>query len=151
MAAVCVCRWGNNAGGRWKGGRGPTASVNFVTAHDGFTLADLVSYNEKKNQANGEDNRWGRGGLRCLAAAPAALPASLLQAGSTATCCPCRPPAPRRDGESHNLSWNCGEEGPSDNPAVNSLRQRQMRNMLAALLLAHGVPMLYMGDEYGHT
>lgn len=104
--------WGQNAGRRWKGGRGPTASVNFVTAHDGFTLADLVSYNEKRNQANGEDNR---------------------------------------DGESHNLSWNCGAEGPTPDPAVNSLRQRQMRNMMTALLVAHGVPMINMGDEYGHT
>eukprot|EP00887_Chlorella_sp_A99_P006221 scaffold3.g6221.t1 len=104
--------WGQHGGRRWKGGRGPTASVNLVTAHDGFTLADLVSYNEKHNEANGEDNR---------------------------------------DGESHNLSWNCGEEGPTANPAVASLRQRQMRNMLAALLLANGVPMIYMGDEYGHS
>ncbi len=60
------------------------------------------------------------------------------------------PPSACRDGESHNLSWNCGAEGPTESPAVNSLRQRQMRNMLAALLVAHGVPMLYMGDEYGH-
>ncbi|KAI3435670.1 hypothetical protein D9Q98_001728 [Chlorella vulgaris] len=104
--------WGSNSGRRWKGGRGPTASVNFVTAHDGFTLADLVAYNEKHNEANGEDNR---------------------------------------DGEAHNLSWNCGEEGPSTSPAVNSLRQRQMRNMMTALLVAHGVPMLFMGDEYGHS
>ena len=55
-------RWGNNAGRRWKGGRGPTASINFVTAHDGFTLADLVAYNDKHNEANGEDNRWGGAG-----------------------------------------------------------------------------------------
>ena len=60
------------------------------------------------------------------------------------------PALPPRDGESHNLSWNCGEEGPSDLPAVAALRQRQMRNMAAALLLAHGVPMICMGDEYGH-
>lgn len=104
--------WGNNGGRRWKGGRGPTASINFVTAHDGFTLADLVSYNEKQNLANGEDNR---------------------------------------DGESHNLSWNCGEEGPSKSLPVLALRQRQMRNFMAALLLSHGVPMILMGDEYGHT
>jgi isoamylase len=104
--------WGNNAGRRWKGGRGPTASVNFVTAHDGFTLADLVSYNEKHNETNGEGNR---------------------------------------DGESHNLSWNCGAEGPSGEAGVAALRQRQMRNFTAALLLAHGVPMILMGDEYGHS
>lgn len=104
--------WGNNGGRKWKGGRGPTASINFVTAHDGFTLRDLISYNEKKNFANGEDNR---------------------------------------DGESHNLSWNCGEEGPSSLPQVNALRSRQARNMLAALFVAHGVPMLHMGDEAWHT
>ena len=85
----------------------------------------------------------------------------------THTFCPCRlPPAPpplssssapflpfiaRRDGEQHNLSWNCGAEGPTDSPAVNTLRQRQMRNMMTALLVAHGVPRIVMGDEYGHT
>jgi isoamylase len=104
--------WGNNAGKRWKGNRGPTASVNFITAHDGFTLADLVSYNEKHNEANGEENR---------------------------------------DGESHNLSWNCGEEGPTLDVGVLGLRCRQQRNMLVALFLAHGVPMLLCGDEYGHS
>src|SRR5262245_40976664 len=93
-------------------GRRPYASVNFVTAHDGFTLRDLVSYNEKHNQANGEDNR---------------------------------------DGESHNRSWNCGAEGPSDDPAVAALRARQMRNFLATLLLSQGVPMLVAGDELGRT
>ncbi len=93
-------------------GRKPYASINFVTAHDGFTLADLVSYNEKHNEANGEDNR---------------------------------------DGESHNLSWNCGVEGPTDDPAVNDLRQRQARNFLATLLLSQGVPMLSHGDEIGRT
>lgn len=104
--------WGNNGGRKWKSGRGPTASINFVTAHDGFTLADLVAYNEKHNEANGEDNR---------------------------------------DGESHNLSWNCGEEGPTNDAAVLALRRRQTRNFVAALLLSHGVPMIVMGDEYGHT
>ena len=104
--------WGNNGGKKWKTGRGPPASINFVTAHDGFTLQDLVSYNEKHNEANGEDNR---------------------------------------DGESHNLSWNCGEEGPTNDIAIVSLRQRQTRNFMAALLLSHGVPMMLMGDEYGHT
>ena len=90
----------------------PVASVNFVTAHDGFTLADLVSYNEKHNEANGEDNR---------------------------------------DGESHNRSWNCGVEGPTDDPAVLALRARQQRNLLATLFLSQGVPMLLYGDEVGRT
>ncbi len=93
-------------------GRRPIASVNFVTAHDGFTLRDLVSYNDKHNEANGEDNR---------------------------------------DGESHNRSWNCGVEGPSDDPEVLRLRARQQRNFLATLLLSQGVPMLSHGDELGRT
>ncbi|HET9299899.1 MAG TPA: glycogen debranching protein GlgX, partial [Candidatus Polarisedimenticolaceae bacterium] len=93
-------------------GRRPYASVNFVTAHDGFTLLDLVSYNEKHNQANGENNR---------------------------------------DGESHNRSWNCGVEGPSDDPAVLELRARQRRNFLTTLLLSQGIPMLLHGDEIGRT
>ncbi|HRC11967.1 MAG TPA: glycogen debranching protein GlgX [Dermatophilaceae bacterium] len=93
-------------------GRRPVASVNFVVAHDGFTLRDLVSYNDKHNEANGEGNR---------------------------------------DGESHNRSWNCGAEGPSDDPAVRSLRLRQQRNMLTTLLLAQGVPMIAHGDEFGRT
>ncbi len=93
-------------------GRRPHASVNFVTAHDGFTLRDLVSYNDKRNEANGEDNR---------------------------------------DGESHNRSWNCGVEGPTDDPAVAALRARQTRNMLTTLLLSQGVPMLLGGDEIGRT
>jgi glycogen operon protein len=88
------------------------ASVNFITAHDGFTLFDLVSYNEKHNEANGEDNR---------------------------------------DGESHNRSWNCGEEGPTENAEVNALRARQKRNFLTTLLLSQGVPMLLGGDEIGRT
>ena len=87
-------------------------SVNFITAHDGFTLADLVSYNRKHNLANGEDNR---------------------------------------DGENHNNSWNHGIEGPSSNPMVQALRQRQQRNLLSSLLLARGVPMLLMGDEVGRS
>jgi isoamylase len=98
------------------GGRAPRHSVNFVTAHDGFSLADLVAYNRKNNVANGEDNR---------------------------------------DGEDNNLSWNCGgsdaEEGGAAGPAVLALRRRQMRNMMAALFLAQGVPMVCMGDEYGHS
>jgi glycogen operon protein len=93
-------------------GRRPVASVNFVTAHDGFTLRDLVSYNEKHNEANGEDNR---------------------------------------DGESNNRSWNCGVEGPTDDPAVNTLRARQERNFVATLLLSQGVPMISHGDELGRT
>jgi len=93
-------------------GRLPSASVNFVTAHDGFTLHDLVSYNEKHNEANLDDNR---------------------------------------DGESHNNSWNCGVEGPTDNAEVNALRARQKRNFLASLILSQGVPMLLAGDELGRT
>ncbi|WP_137873350.1 glycogen debranching protein GlgX [Rhodococcus sp. Q] len=93
-------------------GRRPSASINFVTAHDGFTLADLVSYNEKHNMANGEDNR---------------------------------------DGESHNRSWNCGVEGPTDDPEILALRARQRRNILATLLLSQGTPMLAHGDEMGRT
>ncbi|AIN83178.1 MULTISPECIES: glycogen debranching protein GlgX [Corynebacterium] len=90
--------------------RRPTASINFVTAHDGFTLNDLVSYNEKHNMANGEDNR---------------------------------------DGESHNRSWNCGVEGPTDDERVLSLRSRQHRNFLTTLLLSQGTPMISHGDEMG--
>ncbi|MFJ8628105.1 glycogen debranching protein GlgX [Kitasatospora sp. NPDC093550] len=93
-------------------GRRPIASINFVTCHDGFTLRDLVSYNEKHNQANGEDNR---------------------------------------DGESFNRSWNCGVEGPADDPAVEELRARQQRNFIATLMLSQGVPMLSHGDELGRT
>ncbi|MDB5730821.1 MAG: glycogen debranching enzyme GlgX, partial [Variovorax sp.] len=95
----------------WSGKR-PHASINFVTAHDGFTLHDLVSYNDKHNEANGEDNR---------------------------------------DGNSNNISWNCGVEGPTDDLGVNALRERQKRNFLATLLLSQGVPMLLAGDEIGHT
>jgi glycogen operon protein len=93
-------------------GRKPWACVNFVTAHDGFTLADLVSYNEKHNEANGEDNQ---------------------------------------DGSSDNRSWNCGEEGPTDDPEINALRARQMRNILGTLLLSQGTPMLLAGDEFART
>jgi isoamylase len=93
-------------------GRRPFASINFVTAHDGFTLADLVSYNEKHNEANGEGNR---------------------------------------DGTDDNRSWNCGVEGPTDDPRVNELRRRQQRNFLTTLLLSQGVPMLLGGDEVGRT
>ena len=93
-------------------GRRPVASINFVTAHDGFTLTDLVSYNDKHNDANGEDNR---------------------------------------DGESHNRSWNCGVEGPTDDANVVALRERQKRNFLATMLLSQGVPMVSHGDELGRT
>lgn len=162
-AVPAARRWGNNGGRQWKGGRGPTASVNFVTAHDGFTLRDVVSYNEKHNEANGEDNRQGQqhppaardpflcralwpAGRRASAAGINSSKSSLMLYDETHTCdgLSCR------DGETHNLTWNCGEEGESELPGVASLRQRQMRNFMAALLLAQGVPMLYMGDEYGH-
>ena len=93
-------------------GRRPYASINFITAHDGFTLHDLVSYEKKHNEANGEKNH---------------------------------------DGESHNLSWNCGKEGPTDDPEILALRARQKRNLLATLFLSQGVPMLVAGDEMGRT
>ncbi|MFF2727071.1 glycogen debranching protein GlgX [Streptomyces sp. NPDC058008] len=94
------------------GGRRPYASVNFVTAHDGFTLRDLVSYEHKHNEANGEGNR---------------------------------------DGTDDNRAWNCGSEGETDDPGVNALRRRQLRNLLTTLLLSTGVPMLVAGDEMGRT
>src|SRR5215471_6774287 len=93
-------------------GREPYASINFVTAHDGFTLEDLVSYNEKHNEANGEQNH---------------------------------------DGESYNRSWNYGVEGPTDDPGIVALRERQKRNFLATMLLSQGVPMISHGDELGRT
>jgi isoamylase len=93
-------------------GRRPWACVNFLAAHDGFTLNDTVTYNDKHNEANGEDNR---------------------------------------DGSSDNRSWNCGVEGPTDDPAINTLRNRQLRNLLASLLLSQGTPMLLAGDEFGRT
>ena len=95
-----------------RSGRKPYASINFVTAHDGFTLHDLVSYNSKHNEANGEENR---------------------------------------DGSDNNRSWNCGVEGPTDDPEVNRLRARQKRNFMATTLLSQGVPMLLAGDEIGRT
>src|SRR5206468_11952029 len=88
------------------GGRGSTASINFITAHDGFTLADLVSYNEKHNEANGEENR---------------------------------------DGANDNDSWNCGWEGPTDDPGIRDLRRRQIKNAVAMLMVSQGVPMILMG------
>ncbi|HXZ25888.1 MAG TPA: glycogen debranching protein GlgX [Nitrospiria bacterium] len=95
-----------------RGGRRPHASINFVTAHDGFTLHDLVSYNQKHNEANGEGNR---------------------------------------DGSDDNISWNCGVEGPTDDPAIAALREKQKRNFIATLLLSQGVPMICGGDEIGRT
>ncbi len=93
-------------------GRRPYASINFITAHDGFTLNDLVSYNEKHNEANGENNQ---------------------------------------DGESHNRSWNCGAEGPTEDQEILKLRAKQKRNFLTSLFLSQGVPMLLSGDEIGRT
>jgi glycogen operon protein len=93
-------------------GRKPWASVNFVTAHDGFTLNDVVSYNDRHNEANGENNQ---------------------------------------DGNTNTRSWNCGVEGPTDDPDICALRSRQIRNMLATLLLSQGTPMLMAGDEFGRT
>jgi isoamylase len=93
-------------------GRRPYASINFITAHDGFTLADLVSYRDKHNEANGENNR---------------------------------------DGENHNLSWNCGVEGPTTDRRVSELRERQRRNLFATLMFSVGVPMISGGDELGRT
>ena len=93
-------------------GRKPHASINFITAHDGFTLEDLVSYNEKHNEANGEGNR---------------------------------------DGHNDNRSWNCGVEGPTDDPDIKVLRAKQRRNLMASLLLSQGVPMVVGGDELSHT
>jgi isoamylase len=95
-----------------RSGRRPYASINFVTAHDGFTLQDLVSYNSKHNEANGEENR---------------------------------------DGTDNNRSWNCGEEGPTDDTEIIQLRARQKRNLIATLFLSQGVPMLLAGDDIGHT
>src|SRR5213595_761488 len=93
-------------------GRHPYASINFVTAHDGFTLNDLVSYNDKHNELNDDGNH---------------------------------------DGDNNNLSWNCGVEGPTDDPQINALRDRQRRNFLTTLFLSQGVPMLLGGDEFGRT
>jgi glycogen operon protein len=93
-------------------GRTPSASINFITAHDGFTLCDLVSYNEKHNEANGDDNK---------------------------------------DGSDNNDSWNMGAEGPTDDPGINQMRERQMRNFLTTLMMSQGVPMLLGGDEFAHS
>ena len=95
-----------------KDAREPEQSINFITVHDGFTLNDLVTYNEKHNEANGEDNR---------------------------------------DGSNDNLSWNCGIEGPTDDPAVEALRKRQIKNFFTLLLTAVGMPLIQMGDEVRRT
>jgi glycogen operon protein len=92
--------------------RRPDASINFVTSHDGFTLNDLVSYNEKHNEANGDNNQ---------------------------------------DGDNNNMSWNCGAEGPTEDPKIDMLRRKQRRNFLTTLFLSQGVPMLLGGDEFGRT
>jgi glycogen operon protein len=93
-------------------GRTPSASINFITAHDGFTLCDLVSYNDKHNEANGDDNK---------------------------------------DGANDNDSWNMGAEGPTDDPNINTMRERQMRNFLTTLMMSQGVPMLAGGDEFARS
>ncbi len=93
-------------------GRAPATSINFITAHDGFTLADLVSYNGKHNEANGENNN---------------------------------------DGTNDNDSWNCGAEGWTEDAGINALRQRQMKNAVAMLMVSQGVPMILMGDEVGRS
>ncbi|KAE8653176.1 isoamylase 1, chloroplastic [Cucumis sativus] len=107
--AECLCGSPNLYQG---GGRKPWNSINFICAHDGFTLADLVTYNSKQNLANGEENN---------------------------------------DGENHNNSWNCGQEGEFVSISVKKLRKRQMRNFFVCLMVSQGVPMILMGDEYGHT
>jgi glycogen operon protein len=105
-------RFGGSSDLYERDGRRPFASINFITAHDGFTLRDLVSYNEKHNEANGENNQ---------------------------------------DGTDDNRSWNCGVEGPTDDPAIVALRERQQRNFLTTLMLSQGVPMLLGGDELSRS
>ena len=112
MIGEFAARFAGSADIYQPGGRRPTASVNFIVAHDGFTLNDLVSYDEKHNEANGEESR---------------------------------------DGDSHNRSWNCGAEGPTDVEEINALRRRQRRNFLTTLLLSQGVPLLCGGDEFGRS
>lgn len=112
MVPVLATRLAGSSDLYQEGGRAPYHSINFVTSHDGFTLADLVSYAEKHNEANGEFNA---------------------------------------DGDNHNLSANYGVEGPSQDPAICALRDKQVRNFAALLILAHGVPMLLAGDEMGRS
>ena len=109
MAGILATRLCGSADLYQTPGRSPRHSINFVTCHDGFTLHDLVSYNRKHNEANGENNR---------------------------------------DGLDENYSWNCGIEGPTDEPEITTLRQRQAKNLIATLLLSQGVPMLTAGDEF---
>ena len=112
LTAAVAARLGGSADIYEARGQSPVNSINFVTAHDGFTLNDLVSYNEKHNEANGEGNR---------------------------------------DGIDENFSWNCGAEGPSDDPSIRALRTRQIKNLFTILLLSRGVPMLVGGDEIRRT
>ena len=112
LTAAIASRLGGSADIYQARGQSPENSINFVTVHDGFTLNDLVSYNEKHNEANGEANR---------------------------------------DGINENLSWNCGIEGPTADPAIETLRKRQIKNFLTILLLSRGVPMLLAGDEVRRT
>ena len=106
------CGWRARPTSSSRAGARRGESVNYVVSHDGFTLRDLVSYDLRHNEANGEDNR---------------------------------------DGHGHNLSWNCGWEGPTDDPEVTGLRARLKRALLATLLLSQGTPMLAAGDELGHS
>jgi glycogen operon protein len=112
MVGAVAARLAGSADLYQERGHRPINSVNFITCHDGFTLADLVSYDEKHNWANGEGNR---------------------------------------DGNDDNMSWNCGVEGPTTDPAVQALRARQIRNLATLLMLSRGVPMLVAGDEVGRT
>ena len=112
MARAVAYRLGGSPDIYQRAEREAEQSINFVTCHDGFTLNDLVSYNGKHNEDNGENNR---------------------------------------DGADHNLSWNCGVEGPTNDPEIDRLRKRQIKNFLTLTLLSTGVPMLLMGDEVRRT
>src|SRR5262249_11298420 len=112
MIGAVAARLAGSADIYQSSGHLPINSINFVTCHDGFTLNDLVSYNEKHNQANGEDNR---------------------------------------DGINENLSWNCGCEGATDDPTIEALRERQVKNFATILMLSRGVPMFVAGDEVRRT
>jgi isoamylase len=112
LVGAVASRLGGSADIYQQRGGSPLNSINFVTCHDGFTLNDLVSFNQKHNEANGEDNR---------------------------------------DGINDNFSWNCGEEGASADPTINSLRNRQIRNFMAILMLSRGIPMFAAGDEVGRS
>ncbi len=112
LAVTLATRLAGSADLYQPGGRPPCSSINFITSHDGFTLIDMVSYREKHNLANGEDNR---------------------------------------DGDNNNFSENFGVEGPTDQPIIDQLRVRQIKNMIATLMLSQGVPMLVAGDEFRRT